>query len=159
MEFSEKVFHLIDLLAQVSLISLIVAAPIIALILLMYFYGRYKKMNEREIKEKDKILVAKANKIVEYNVDLERQYQEKKKLEANIEVLQIKEKSLQEKLGIDGKEEKDVTEDKIDLESMSIRELKTYAKENNIDGYSNKNKKQLLKLLKEKQNDEQQKRS
>lgn len=151
MEIDANVYHLLNVLLQVILWSLIISSPFIILTIEMYAYERYKKWKDTEAKEKEKIILGRANKIVAQDEELQRQNEEKKKLELEIDLLNIRKKSIQDEIGIpdDPEEtEEDPEEVVTDLSQMTIRELKSLAKERGLKMYSKKNKEQLVKLLK-----------
>jgi len=152
MEIDQNVYNLINLLLQIILWSLIISSPAIILTLEMYGYDRYKKWKDTEIREKEKIILGRSKTIVKQDEELQRQADERKRLELDVELLLKRKKALSEELGIPDEvhddEQEESTED-IDIESMNIKQLKALAKERGIARYSKKNKKQLLKLLKE----------
>lgn len=146
----ENLYHLINLLLQVILWSLIISSPLIILTIEMYLYERYKKYKDTEAQEKEKIILGKANKIVQQDDELQRQNEERKKIEFEIELLKIKKKTLQDEVGIDEEQEssKEIADTvRTDLSEMNIKQLKALAKERGLKLYSKKNKKQLLKML------------
>jgi len=149
MEVDANVYNLLNVLLQVILWSLIISAPAIILTIEMYAYERYKKWKDTEVKEKEKIILGRANKIVAQDEELQRQDKERLRLSLDVELLQKRKQSLQDELGLSEEKEEEHPEQEIDLDSMSIRELKAYAKERGLKMYSKKNKQQLLKMLKE----------
>lgn len=136
-----------NILLKVILVSLIVSSPAIILTIEMYLYERYKKWKNTEVQEKEKIILGKANKIVSQDEELQRQADEKKKLELELDLLNIRKKSLQEELNISDVQKEDIQDDEIDLSDMSIKQLHEVAKKQNIKRYSKLKKKQLLALL------------
>jgi hypothetical protein len=152
MEISPNVYNLINILLQALLWSLIISTPFIILTLEMYAYGKYKKWKNSDDQEHDKIIIKRANQIIAVDDELSRQADEKKKLDLELDLLNIRKKSLQDELGISQEPEVDELEIKepeneIDLSTMNIRELKALAKERGLTMYSKKNKAQLLKIL------------
>lgn len=157
MELDSNVYYLINVLLKVILWSLIISAPAIILTVEMYAYEKYKKWKDTEIKEKEKIILGRAKKIVSQDEELQRQADERKRLELDVELLMKRKKALDVELGndsptaeIDPTAEQKETTQTIDLESMNIKQLKSLAKKSGFKMYSKKNKSQLLKLLKEK---------
>lgn len=148
MEIDANVYHLLNVLLQVILWSLIISSPAIILTIEMYAYERYKKWKDTEVKEKEKILVGRAKQIIAADEDLERQHKEKLRLSLDVELLQKKKDALQDELGETEEVPEEEPDKEIDLDSMTIRELKKVAKERGLKMYSKKNKKQLLKMLK-----------
>lgn len=150
MEIYPIVYHLINILLQVILWSLIISSPAIILTLEMYGYHRVKKSRDNEVKEKEKIILGKSKVIVKQDEELQRQADERKRLEIDVDLLKKQKKALSDDLGLDEdpNNEKN-TDDDIDVEQMNIIQLKEKAKEIGIKGYSRKNKKQLVKILKD----------
>lgn len=148
MDIDPRVFDLLNTLLIVILITLIISAGPILLTLEMYGYERYKKWKDREVKERDKILVGRAKQITKADEELQRQSEEKRRLDLDVELLQTKKKALQSELGEDDIEEKENDPKEIDLDSMNIRDLKKLAKQRNMKMYSKKSKAQLLEMLK-----------
>lgn len=154
MEINDQVFILINLLIQVVLWSMIISSPFIILTLEMYGYEKYKKWKNTEEKEYEKIIVGKANNIVKQDEELQRQAEDKKKLEFEIDLLKIKKKTLQEETDTLDPEQETITSsessslEEVINEEMSVNELKSIAKKKGIKGYSKKSKKQLLNILK-----------
>jgi len=164
MEISESVFVAFNLLLEVVIYGTIPASIFVLLTLLQYMWERFKKYKQMEIKETEKILLGRAKEITKYDHQLERQELQAKKLNEELEVLIHRKKKLQEinkSLQDDGDlpeddssleteiEENEVSSKEIDLDSMNIRDLKALAKERGMKMYSKKNKKQLLKMMKE----------
>jgi predicted RNase H-like nuclease (RuvC/YqgF family) len=153
MEIDANVYHLLNILFQVLLWSLIISSPAIILTIEMYLYERYKKWKDTEIKEKEKILLGKAKNIVKQDEELERQAYEKRKLEQAVDLLKERKKMLEDELGIEEEislgDQEEKQEEKIDINSMNIKQLKALAKEKGLTRYSRKSKKQLLKMLKD----------
>ena len=148
MEIDVNVYNLLNVLLQVVLWSLIISAPAIILTIEMYAYERYKKWKDTEVKDKEKIILGRANKIVRQDEELQRQDKEKEKVNLELDLLMIRKKSLQDELGISEDDEVDDPEEEIDLSTMNIKQLKELAKARGLKMYSKKNKQQLLKLLK-----------
>ncbi|MDA3884886.1 MAG: Rho termination factor N-terminal domain-containing protein [Candidatus Delongbacteria bacterium] len=155
---NEAVYNLINTLLQVILVSLIISTPFIIVIILMYGYGRYKKWKDTEIKEKEKIILGRSKAIVKQDEELQRQADDKKRLDLDVELLQKRKKSLTEELGLSdeahedaqevhGDDQEEQPEESPDIESMNIKQLKSLAKEIGLTRYSKKNKKQLVKML------------
>jgi len=153
MEIDANVYHLLNVLFQVLLWSLIISSPAIILTIEMYLYDRYKKWKDTEIKEKEKILLGKAKNIVKQDEELERQADERKRLEVDIELLMKRKKALSDELGIEEEismeDQEEKREENIDINSMNIKQLKALAKEKGLTRYSRKSKKQILKMLKD----------
>jgi len=152
MEIDANVYNLLNVLLQVILWYLIISSPAVLLTIELYAYGKYKKWKDTEVKEKEKIILGRANKIVAQDEELQRQADEKKKLDLEIDLLRIRKKSIQDELGISetrGESEEEKKDDGPDLSLMNIRQLKELAKERNLKMYSKKNKQQLIKMLKE----------
>jgi predicted RNase H-like nuclease (RuvC/YqgF family) len=153
MEIDANVYHLLNILFQALLWSLIISSPAIILTIEMYLYERYKKWKDTEIKEKEKILLGKAKNIVKQDEELERQAYEKRKLEQAVDLLKERKKMLEDELGIEEEislgDQEEKQEEKIDINSMNIKQLKALAKEKGLTRYSRKSKKQLLKMLKD----------
>lgn len=152
MTIDPGVYSLLNVLLKVVIVSAIVAAPSLVLTLAMYLYERYKKWKNTEEKEKERIILGKAKYIVQQNEDLQRQHDEKKKLELELDLLNIRKKSIQDELNLSDEvipEEDKEPEADIDLTKMNIKELKALAKERKIPMYSKLNKLQLLDKLKE----------
>lgn len=153
MEINDQVFILINLLMQVVLWSMIISSPFIILTLEMYGYEKYKKWKNAEEQEFERIIVGKANNIQKQDEELQRQAEEKKKLEFEIDLLKIKKKTLQEETDTLDPEEETKTsselpsDEEVITEDMSVNELKAIAKKKGIKGYSKKSKKQLLNIL------------
>ncbi len=148
MEIDANVYNLLNILLQVVLWSLIISAPAIIFTIEMYAYERYKKWKDTEVKEKEKIIVGRANKIVSQDEELQRQHDDKLRLSLDVELLEKRKKSLQDELGISEEPEVPEPEEKIDLNSMKRVELLALAKERGLKMYSKKNKQQLIEMLK-----------
>ncbi len=148
MEIDINVYNLVNILLQVILWSLIISAPAIILTIEMYAYEKYLKWKNTEVQDKEKIIVGKAKQITKADEQLERQSNEIKKSNLEIELLERRKKAYKKELGLEVEEKKEDDESKpIDLESMTIIELKDIAKNKGLKMYSKKNKKQLIKLL------------
>src|SRR6056297_2782057 len=123
MEIDANVYHLLNVLFQVLLWSLIISSPAIILTVEMYLYERYKKWKDTEIKDKEKILLGKAKNIVKQDEELERQADERKRLEVDIELLMKRKKALSDELGIEEEipqgDQEDNPEENIDINSMN----------------------------------------
>lgn len=146
----DGVYNLINIFLKVFIISLIVSCPAIILTIEMYFYESYKKWKDTAKKDKEKIILGKANKIVKQDDEITRQSEQILKVNLELELLNIRKKSIQTELGI--KEEKpelddDAADEKIDYNSMTIIQLKDLAKNRGLKMYSKKNKKGLIKML------------
>lgn len=147
MEIDANVYNLLNVLLQVLLWSLIISAPAIILTIEMYGYEKYKKWKDTEIKEKEKIIVGRANKIISQDDELQRQHDDKLRLSLDIELLEKRQKALREELGLSEEPEVEETEEKTNIKTMNIKQLKKLAKERGLKMYSKKNKQQLIKLL------------
>ena len=147
MEIDANVYNLLNVLLQVMLWSLIISAPAIILTIEMYGYEKYKKWKDTEIKEKEKIIVGRANKIISQDDELQRQHDDKLRLSLDIELLEKRQKALREELGLSEEPEVEETEEKTNIKTMNIKQLKKLAKERGLKMYSKKNKQQLIKLL------------
>ena len=88
MEIDANVYNLLNVLLQVMLWSLIISSPAIILTIEMYGYEKYKKWKDTEIKEKEKIIVGRANKIISQDDELQRQHDDKLRLSLDIELLE-----------------------------------------------------------------------
>lgn len=143
-----NVFNLLNVLLQVVLWSLIISAPAIILTIEMYAYERYKKWKDTEVKEKEIIIVGKANQIIKSDEELQRQHDDKLRLGLDVELLEKRKKSLQDELGISNEPEVKETKEEIDLNTLKRVELLARCKERGFKMYSKKNKQQLIKILK-----------
>lgn len=149
MEIDAEVYGLLNVLLKVVLYSLIVSTPFIILTLEMYAYEKYKKWKDTEIKEKEKIIVGKAKETIKHDQHINWQKDEIKKLDLTIELLEIREKSKRDELGIPEDTEEEKPEEEIDYDSMKRVELLAICKEREFTMYSRKSKEQLVKLLKQ----------
>jgi|LGOV01.1.fsa_nt_gb hypothetical protein len=147
MEIDANVYNLLNILLQVVLWSLIISAPAIILTIEMYAYERYKKWKDTEVKEKEKIILGRANKIVSQDEELQRQHDNKLRLDLDVELLEKRLKAQREELGITEEPEVEELEEKTDLKTLKRVELLALAKERNLTMYSKKNKQQLIKML------------
>lgn len=147
MEIYPIVYHLINILIQVVLWSLIFSTPLILITIEMYLYERYKKWKDTEVKEKEKIILGRAKQITTYDEEIERQEINLKKINLDVELLEKRKKSLQDELGIEDAHDEDEQDNNIDLESMTVIQLKELAKERGLTMYSKKNRKQLIQML------------
>lgn len=160
MQIDSNVYHLINVLFKVILYSLIISTPFIILTIELYGYERYKKWKDTEVKEKNKIILGRANKIVKQDEELSRQNDDRRKLTLEVELLEQRKKGLEKikkdltiELGIEEEHDSDETaaeetvEVKPDLKTMNIKQLKALAKERGLTMYSKKNKKALIKML------------
>lgn len=143
-----NVYNLLNVLLQVVLWSLIISAPAIILTIEMYAYERYKKWKDTEVKEKEIIIVGKANQIIKSDEELQRQHDDKLRLGLDVELLEKRKKSLQDELGISKEPEVKETKEEIDLNTLKRVELLARCKERGFKMYSKKNKQQLIKILK-----------
>jgi len=143
----------LNVLIKVLLWSITIAAPFIIAILVLYGYGKYKKWNKKEEQETERIILGRAKKITQYDEELSRQADERKKLEFDLELLRNQKKRLHEELGESEEPEvpeaEENTSDEIDLTKMNIKQLKTLAKDRKIPMFSKLNKQQLLNKLQE----------
>ena len=172
MQIDQQVYDLLNTLLTVILWTLIISAPAILLTLEMYGYEKFKKYKYKEVAEKEKIILGKANQITKQDEELERQAHERKKLTQEIELLEQRRKALK-KMDHDPATDPEDTDPedtdpedtdpedtdpedtpnmdellKKDLDEMNIREMKKLAKYKGLTMYSKKNKKQLKKMLK-----------
>lgn len=147
MEIDANVYNLLNVLMQVILWYLIISSPAVLLTIELYLYGKYKKWENTEAKEKEKIIVGKANKIVSLDEEMARQNEDKKKLEFEIDLLRIQKKTLQDEVGISDDNPGSNLKEETDLSKMNIKQLKELAKQRGLKMYSKKNKQQLLKML------------
>lgn len=157
MTIQPEVINLLNLFFKVVIISLIISSPFIIAILEMYGYERYKKYKDSEVKEKEKIIVKKAQDIETADKQLQWQSEEQHRKQLQLESLQkqieIKQLELQKgKLLNEPDAETPDPEDEEKqktLNDLSIRELKELAKQNKLKMYSKLNKEQLVKFLDE----------
>ena len=157
MTIQPEVINLLNLFFKVVIISLIISSPFIIAILEMYGYEKYKKYKDSEVKEKEKIIVKKAQDIETADKQLQWQSEEQHRKQLQLESLQkqieIKQLELQKGklLNEPDAETPDPEDEKKQktLNDLSIRELKELAKQNKLKMYSKLNKEQLVKFLDE----------
>lgn len=159
MEIDDNVYVLLNILIQVVLWSLIISSPAIILTIEMYLYRRFKKWDEAEIKEKEKIILGKAAEITKADGELKFQHEQKQRLGLEIELLETRKKALEKSLVAPEVPAVPATppaaaaasapEEKKDLAEMSVKELKAEAKRRRLTMYSKLTREQLLKKLRE----------
>lgn len=157
MTIQPEVINLLNLFFKVVIISLIISSPFIIAILEMYGYEKYKKYKDSEVKEKEKIIVKKAQDIETADKQLQWQSEEQHRKQLQLKSLkkQIEIKQLELQKGKLLNEPDAETSDPEDekkqktLNDLSIRELKELAKQNKLKMYSKLNKEQLVKFLDE----------
>jgi len=157
MTIQPEVINLLNLFFKVVIISLIISSPFIIAILEMYGYERYKKYKDSEVKEKEKIIVKKAQDIETADKQLQWQTEEQHRKHLELESLQkqieIKQLELQKGKLLNEPDaetpDPEVEEKEKTLSDLSIRELRELAKENKLKMYSKLNKEQLVKFLEE----------
>ena len=149
MEIDIQVYNLINLLLKVLLYSLIASMPLVILTTEMYLYETYKKWKDTAKKDKEKIILGKANKIVSLDSELERQEQGIKKRKLEIELLDVEIKVKKDSLGKADLEEaeEDFKIEIADYENMNIKQLRQIAKDKKMTMYSRLSKEDLIKKL------------
>ena len=144
---NDNVNHLVNILLQVILWSLIISSPGIIMILSMYAYKRYKKWETKEEREKERIKVGQAKQISKNDEEIRWQHEEMLRLSQNIDAMKRTEKDLRDKLGIHEDVEADDSNKEINLSAMNIKQLKELAKQRGIKGYSKMKKAKLINIL------------
>ena len=144
---NEAIYNLVNIFFQVVLWSLIISAPAIILTIEMYAYEKYKKWKNNEEKEYEQIIVSRAKETIKHDEHIGWQKQEQKKLDLEIDLLNVKKKSLQDEVGVPEESDEDKPEENLDLNSMKRVEMLALAKERGHKMYSKLNKQQLIKLL------------
>jgi len=147
MVLNETTVNIINLTIQVLLVSLWVAIPVTMLLVLMYAYKHYKKWENKEVKEAERIIVKKNNDINKASGTVTLLSAKIDELQKDVEALTAKKQALQLEVG-DNPDTEDTAEPEIDLEALSIKELQAIAKEQGVKGFSRMKKAKLINILK-----------
>lgn len=146
MVLNETTVNIINITIQVLLISLWVAIPVTMMLVLMYAYKHYKKWENKEVKEAERIIVKKNNDINKASGTVTLLSAKIDELEKEVETLTAKKQALQLELG-ENPDEEEPEAPVIDLEALSIKELQAIAKEQRIKGFSRMKKAKLINIL------------
>jgi septal ring factor EnvC (AmiA/AmiB activator) len=134
----------LNILINVILYSLAVAAPLIMLIIVMYQYEKYSKWRAKEQKEADRIIVKMNEDIVNTSKTINHLKDQEAALEKKIKEYEERKVLLQDEIGV---VEKATPEESKPLDQMNIKELHAVARERGIKGFSRMSKDELLKAL------------
>lgn len=146
MVLNETTVNIINITIQVLLISLWVAIPVTMMLVLMYAYKHYKKWENKEVKEAERIIVKKNNDINKASGTVTLLSAKIDELEKEVETLTAKKQALQLELG-ENPDDEEPEAPVIDLEALSIKELQAIAKEQRIKGFSRMKKAKLINIL------------
>lgn len=149
MEIDANVYHLLNVLMQVVLWSLIISAPAIILTVEMYAYERYKKWKDKSEKELERIIIGKTNNKEELESKISEHERTIRKLELDVELLEIRKNALNPDDEPDEQHEDDLDEqnEEKDLNDMSVKELHILARKHKLKWYSKMKKSKLIEAL------------
>lgn len=143
----ESTLKLLGLLSNVIIISLIFAAPIILLIILMYFYDRYKKFKDKEQREAERIIIKNNEGIRATASNIKTLDEQFKKLDYDVLKLREEKRQLEIELGHTSEDEPEVINEGTNYDEMTIKELHDIARELKIKGFSRMKKDKLVDIL------------
>ncbi|MHA1690114.1 MAG: Rho termination factor N-terminal domain-containing protein [Candidatus Heimdallarchaeaceae archaeon] len=154
MEINANVYHLLNVLLQVVLWSLIISAPAIILTIEMYAYERYKKWKDKTENELERIIVGKTNNKDDLEKEIKLIGEDKRRLELDVELLEIRKNALTPEAVTEELEDEPINEtteepevEKLDLNNMTVLNLQELARKHNLKWYSRMKKVDLVKAL------------
>lgn len=139
--------NIINITLQVLLVSTWIAIPITMMLALMYIYKHYKKWENKEVKEAERIIVKKNTEIHKASETATLLSTTLDKLKIEVEELTQRKLELQLELG-DPIESVEEEQPAVDLSKLTIKELQELAKAQGIRGFSRMKKAKLLEVVK-----------
>jgi len=155
MEIDANVYNLINILLQVVLWSLIISAPAIILTLEMYAYERYKKWKDMSEKELERIIIGKTTNKESLENEIKELKEDKRRLALDVELLEIRLDALTPEEPEESEvietpedpEEQILEKEKMDLNSLNIKQLHELARKHKLKWYSRMKKDELVNAL------------
>jgi len=145
MILNENTNNFLNITLQVLLATTWIAIPITMMLVLMYLYKKYKKWEDKEVRQAERLIVKMNKDVVEASEAAKLLKETHQQLAVEVEELQQRKKELQIELGESTEVEEEQQQD--DLSLLTIKELHVLAKDAGIRGYSRMKKTKLVELL------------